>query len=398
MNQPVSKIPYAHIEAEPFYPHGYSPRKFEKRPTGITIQKVIAYGLTLFLATILLFALPIFIKLVANSLVKSGIVEKSSNFDDKWNAFYGKYDKNYPTSREEGHRKNIFAANIEKNAKVNEYTDWTDAEFAAAYLMPYNRSRFSAIRDYTLVKELPKTMRKQMAETAEGPLPDFFDWREKEGVVAPVACQNHCGSCYSFGSTATMEAAYAIASGKPVVSFSKQEILDCNLENNGCNGGEPHIVFKYAHQNGLASENDYPYVAKRQGECHANKSKNVDRFYVKNAYYLPQEEDAIMEWIYYNGPVAVGTMKVPKSMKNYDMGVYSPNDYECEYEVLGLHSLSIVGWGTEVDGMKYWIVKNSWNAKWGEQGYIRFERGRNACNIESEPIGIIMHPDSKIRH
>uniref|UniRef100_A0AC35TL74 Inhibitor_I29 domain-containing protein n=1 Tax=Rhabditophanes sp. KR3021 TaxID=114890 RepID=A0AC35TL74_9BILA len=130
-------------------------------------------------------------------VLKSGIVEKSSNFDDKWNAFYGKYDNNYPTSREEGHRKNIFAANIEKNAKVNEYTDWTDAEFAAAYLMPYNRSRFSAIRDYTLVKELPNTMRKQMAETAEGPLPDFFDWREKEGVVAPVACQNHCGSCYS---------------------------------------------------------------------------------------------------------------------------------------------------------------------------------------------------------
>jgi len=49
--------------------------------------------------------------------------------------------------------------------------------------------------------------------------------------------------------------------------------------------------------------------------------------------------------------------------------------------------------GTELDhcvqvvGMKegeYWIVRNSWNTDWGEDGYIRVKTGENACGIAME--------------
>lgn len=59
-------------------------------------------------------------------------------------------------------------------------------------------------------------------------------------------------------------------------------------------------------------------------------------------------------------------------------GIYqrTTDDYE------GGHAVKIVGWGVEND-VKYWLIANSWNERWGENGYFRILRGVDEVGIES---------------
>lgn len=65
---------------------------------------------------------------------------------------------------------------------------------------------------------------------------------------------------------------------------------------------------------------------------------------------------------------------------NYTGGVYI-NTTAVDYVN---HAVSIVGWGVDENGTKFWNVRNSWGSYWGEKGYFRLIRGVNSLNIESE--------------
>jgi hypothetical protein len=83
--------------------------------------------------------------------------------------------------------------------------------------------------------------------------------------------------------------------------------------------------------------------------------------------------------IYHWGPVATGFLMYP------DFYTFDPKTqiykWNGQGQSVGGHAVEIVGWGEE-NGVKYWWIKNSWGTDWGINGYFKFIRGENNCEIE----------------
>ena len=85
--------------------------------------------------------------------------------------------------------------------------------------------------------------------------------------------------------------------------------------------------------------------------------------------------------IFNNGPIT-GMFFVHQDFLTYKSGVYS---HDGSSPMLGGHAIKILGYGTE-NGTPYWLVANSWNELWGDQGYFKIKRGTNECQIEDAII------------
>ena len=254
-----------------------------------------------------------------------------------------------------------YAAGLETyTVGVNQFSDMSHEEWIAER----SRSMYKRQTPFNVVR-LPEAK-------ASG-----VDWRTKNAVT-PVKNQGQCGSCWSFSTTGSTEGAHAIASGK-LVSLSEQQLMDCSTAegNQGCNGGLMDNAFKYIIKNGgLDTEEDYPYEGK-DGTCSkAKAAKHVVS--IKGYKDVPQNEEAQLASAVEKGPVSVAIEADQRGFQMYKSGVFSGT---CGTKLD--HGVLVVGYTADA-----WIVKNSWGATWGEQGFIEMKRGVSASGI----CGIAMQP------
>jgi len=273
----------------------------------------------------------------------------------------------YSTKAEHDKRFEIFKENMEKIRKHNEGGhSWTMGITQFSDMTPQE------FKDYVACGTFKHKWSKIVHEASAGWVNTTasIDWVAK-GAVTPVKNQGSCGSCWAFSTTGAIEGRYFIAKGQ-LNSLSEQDLVDCSTQNNGCNGGLMDYAFDFVEGNdGLCSEDDYPYDAYAHWRCKEDGCSKEDPI---TSYKDVEASTAAMESACNDGPVAIAIEADQNSFQLYTGGVLTGS---CGTSLD--HGVLLVGYGT--DGSDdYWKVKNSWGADWGESGYIRLCRNCNANN------------------
>jgi C1A family cysteine protease len=298
--------------------------------------------------------------LVGAAVAQVSMVDTAASFAD----FIQKYDRVYDSPAETFRRFNVFRANLAMIEKHNQNPDKT-------YTMGI--TAFTDLTFHEFSERFGLVPRGNVSKMAHMDIPAAdIDWRTRGAVTHPKD-QGPCGSCWAFSATGALEGKFAIARGN-LPSFSEQQLVECSggEGNKGCQGGLMDHAFNWVKKNGgLCSEADYPYTAKDvetcKTDCHIIAGSAVSSIFLVPA----RKEDQLAVAVEQN-PVSVA-VAANENWQHYTGGVFS--DPLCWLTQLNHGVLAI---GIQADA---WIIKNSWGADWGEQGYMRLKKGSNMCGV-----------------
>lgn len=305
-----------------------------------------------------------------------------SLYSEQFLSFMRTYDKTYAGEEEMSRRYRIFRANLKKIRHlqeteqatavygVNEFADLSRSEFQKRYSGFKADLRISTIDNNNNVADIPNV-----------DLPDQFDWRE-HNVVTEVKNQGLCGSCWAFSVTGNVEGQYALKH-KQLLSFSEQELVDCDQLDNGCGGGYMTNAYQAIEKlGGLETEQDYPYSGYGR-KCHLIKNETVAQ--ITSFVNISSDETKMAQWLLKNGPISIAINA--NAMQFYFGGISHPLKIFCSPKNVD-HGVLIVGYGIgqgrfSKKPIPYWIVKNSWGSGWGNKGYYLVYRGAGVCGLNT---------------
>ncbi|MCK4352278.1 carboxypeptidase regulatory-like domain-containing protein [candidate division WOR-3 bacterium] len=208
--------------------------------------------------------------------------------------------------------------------------------------------------------------------------PSSLDWRDKDGQnwMTEVKSQGGCGSCWAFAAVGHIEALINVAENDTSIDLDLAEqtlVTDCCTWCGSCNGGWHDAGLHYTRDTGIPLESCDPYTASN-GPCDRcldwqSQARKITSYnQVTGGWY--NENDIKNALI--NHPLST-TVWVDNGWWSYSGGIYS---YTPSPDEILNHAIVFVGWN---DDSTYWIIKNSWGKWWGENGYMRIEKGK--CNL-----------------
>jgi len=186
-----------------------------------------------------------------------------------------------------------------------------------------------------------------------------------------------------------VESAVFMSTGRLPPKLSVQQLVSCDRNNGGCEGGDIPGAVEYLTKNGMAIDDEYPDTSSRSGRTGKCKEYTLQvivngmKWAVPPCYFgscTNQDENALAAAVAKYGPLSVC---LSADWDHYHSGIYTR---PCSSRANTMdHCVQLVGYNKTAP-VPYWKLRNSWGTSWGESGFIRLPFGQNACGVANEAV------------
>ncbi|XP_070509254.1 crustapain-like [Chironomus tepperi] len=267
------------------------------------------------------------------------------------------------------HNENYKLGLVDYSRKPMQYSDWSpelkQKRLCGARMRPKPRALSNA-QLLRIIKGWPKLPNNTQVNNCQFP--------------NPVRDQQTCGCCWAFSTISVIES--ILMTKKNIkTELSVQQLVDCDDADEGCDGGWPTTSFRYMQVNGLTSGQQYAYKNMQQQACRKAGHRNVlpPQFIVKQIEVeFKGDEESLRKLLYRTkSPVVIAAHANEAFMSVYT-GRYK--NETCPKNDPN-HAMVMCGFGSDKFG-DYWLIRNSWSANWGENGFIKMA-ANNTCGVAS---------------
>jgi C1A family cysteine protease len=226
-------------------------------------------------------------------------------------------------------------------------------------------------------------------------VPLSFDFTK---LMSPVRNQGREGTCVAFASVSGVKEFQDKKEYHKLIRLSPRFLYNLCKKFDGIpfeDGTYPRIAMKVLLNYGVCHESFWPYLSNKKSLPLKGADKDALKFKIK-AYARLKSLIEMKRSLLINGPFIAG-VKVYKSWfnKRVERSGFIPMPKRNE-RLMGGHAICIVGYD---DKLKIFKFKNSWGAKWADQGYGYLPYGymKEYCSDAWSATDLIGNPKALVK-